>query len=467
MSLIESASMRRESRLHILAILSLGFFVVQLDVGIVNLAVPAMAADLKASSAGLQWIVDAYTVSFAAAMPAAGAVADRLGGRRAYLAGLQLTLLASICCAAAPAIPYLIAARLMQGIAAAITVPASLSLLNYIFGGGRDLRSWAIGLWTSLGCIGLALGPVLGGAIVATATWRFVFLAALPCCTLGLIGVRQCVPPTPASEHPRGIDYAGQALLAGALTAFTMAVVQFGARGFNQGRPTAALLLAIVAAVAFLRVQTHSAKPMMPPSLFRSAGFARAVTFGTISNLAYYGMLFSLSLHLQQGRKLDAFTTGLALLPLTATFILSNLVSIPVIRRWGLSRSIVAGGSVMGLGYASLFVWNDGLWTMIPGLVLIPAGMGVAIPAAMAIVLGSVRPDWSGTASAVLTTARQCGGAVGVAVFGSVGSARAADLTALHINAAVAALLLAGVTIMALGIPTEANRSRAMESGEV
>jgi DHA2 family methylenomycin A resistance protein-like MFS transporter len=422
---------------------SFGFVVVQLDVTIVNVALPSLGRGFAVGVESLQWVVDAYTLAFAVLLLSAGALGDRFGARQAYLAGFAVFALASAACGLAPGAPALVAARALQGAGAALMVPNSLALLNGAHHGDAAGRAKAVGAWTAAGGVSIAAGPLLGGLMVAAFGWRSIFLVNLPLCALGawltlLATVREPRPP-----KPRPLDLAGQALAALALTGLIGAVIELRARGLADPLVLGGLAVSVAGGLAFAAVERRAAAPMLPLQVFRHPAFAAAVGFGVIVNLAYYGTIFVLTLYLQQGRGWSPLQAGLAFLPLTATFIVSNLVSGRMTARLGSKAPMVAGAAIAALGYA-LLLPLDGqspFARMLPAFLLIPSGMGLAVPAMTTAILAAVDKPWAGVASAVLNAARQGGGAVGVAAFGLAAGTFGA-VGGLHAAAAASALLL-------------------------
>ncbi|NYH25413.1 MFS transporter [Paraburkholderia bryophila] len=446
---------------RILATVSVGFVVTQLDVTIVNIALPKIGADLHANVAGLQWVVDAYTLAFAVLMLSAGVLGDRLGPRRMYAAGIVLFALASLACGLALDATLLVAARAVQGIGAAAMLPNSLALLNRAYGHDPKLRARAVGLWTAAGAISIAAGPVVGGLLIAAFGWRSIFLVNLPICAAGLLATLLWVPRTEAAPRYlqqtsgtntatlRGIDLSGQCLAIVALTAFVAAVIEWRPLGLSHPLVAGGFVLALVAAGAFIAVEARSESPMLPLSLFGKRSFSVAVLFGICVNLTYYGMVFVLSLYLQRVRGYTPLQAGLAFLPLTGGFLISNVASGWVVGRFGVRVPMIAGAITAGLGYGLLHFVDAG--TPLVGLLLpfllIPSGMGLAVPAMTTAVLASAEAKRAGTASAVLNTARQAGGAVGVAAFGALASGAAATQIVAGMQAATAI----SVGLLALG----------------
>ncbi|MEM5457631.1 MFS transporter [Paraburkholderia phytofirmans] len=446
---------------RVLATVSVGFVVTQLDVTIVNIALPKIGADLHANVAGLQWVVDAYTLAFAVLMLSAGALGDRFGARRLYAAGIVLFALASLACGLALDATMLVAARAVQGIGAAAMLPNSLALLNQSYGHDPKLRARAVGLWTAAGAIAIAAGPVAGGLLIAAFGWRSIFLVNLPICAAGFLATLLWVPRPEATTRqgpqaaaaarsdmkPRGIDLSGQCLAIVALTAFVAAVIEWRPLGLGHPLVAGGFVLALIAAGAFIVVESRVAAPMLPLSLFGKRSFSVAVLFGICVNLTYYGMVFVLSLYLQRVRGYTPLQAGLAFLPLTGGFLLSNVASGWVVGRFGVRVPMIAGAITAGLGYGLLHFVDAGtplIGLLLPFL-LIPSGMGLAVPAMTTAVLASTDAARAGTASAVLNTARQAGGAVGVAAFGALASGAAATqiVSGMRASTAVSVGLLA------------------------
>jgi len=401
---------------------SFSFVVTQLDVTIVNVALPHIASSLSARVAGLQWVVDAYTLPFAVLMLSAGVLGDRFGSRRTYLIGLEIFGVASLGCGLAPNAATLIAARAAQGAAAALLIPSSLALLSHAAGNDHGLRARSVGLWTAAGSVAIAAGPVIGGLLVAGMGWRSIFLVNVPLCAVGAVLTLQSVSssnPTDATHH---LDPLGQLLSIVALTGLTCAVIEFRPLGMHHPLVIGGGILAIVCGIAFYFAETKSSEPMLPLGLFHVPNFSPSVIFGTIMNLTFYGTIFVLSLYLQQARGFSALGTGLAYLPMMTTFIISNVASGMVAARTGPRFPMVVGAAVTLVGYAmfSQFRSATSYWAMLLPFIVLPAGMGFAIPAMTAAVLSSVDRSRSGTASAVLNASRQTGGAIGVAIFGAL-----------------------------------------------
>lgn len=408
----------------IVAAASFGFAIVQLDVTVVNVALSHIGQSLAARTAALQWVVDGYTVSFAVLLLSAGVLADRLGARRAYLSGLALFALASAACGMASGAAALVVARIAQGAGAALLVPGSLAVLNRACDGDSARRAHAVGIWTAAGGISIAAGPIVGGLLLATLDWRSVFLVNLPVCLLGALLTARYVPADQPYREHRGFDPLGQLSATAGLAGLIVAII--AAPGWPASRATvlAAAAFAVGGAAGFVATEARVASPMLPLAFFRRPAFGAAIAFGVLCNLTYYGVMFVLSLYLQEAHGYSALRAGAAYLPLTATFIVSNLLSAPLTLRCGAAAVMSAGAAIAALGFA-LLAGLSGVSPyaqMLPAFALIPLGMGVAVPAMTASVLASVERRWGGTVSGALNAARQAGGALGVAVFGALGA---------------------------------------------
>jgi DHA2 family methylenomycin A resistance protein-like MFS transporter len=417
--------------LAILLACSFAFIIVQLDVTIVNVALPQIGHELGAGVADLQWVVDAYTLGFAVFLLSAGALGDKFGSRRTFMTGFALFTAASLACAMAPTAMVLNISRAVQGVGAALLVPSSLAILNATYADDKAMLAKAIAWWTAAGGMSIAAGPVLGGLLMSLPGlgWRSIFWVNIPICIAGFWLTSRVVPAAAGRDPHRSLDIVGQLLAIVTLTGFIGAVIEYEALGWQHWLVSGGLLVSVIAAGLFVWVEANSKSPMLPLGLFRGAPFSGAVLFGVLMNFSYYGVIFVLSFYLQKVRGFSVLHAGLVFLPLTGTFIFSNIVSGWMQARTGSRTPMILGGLIGASGYA-LLGWrgisNDATFLqMLPGLALIPAGMGLAVPAMTTSILSGVERRQAGTASAVLNTARQVGGAVGVAVFGALVAAGA------------------------------------------
>ena len=400
---------------------SLGFGLVQLDVTVINVALPRLGTELGAGISGLQWIVDGYALVLAVMLLIGGFLGDRFGARRVYLIGVGIFALGSALCGSAPEVVTLVAARALQGAGAAVMLPCSLSLVNHATQHDSALRIRAVGLWTASGSIGLAAGPLIGGLLLAIGSWRTIFLINLPIClAAALFALR--APETPRENEGQSLDPLGQLLAILALGGLVGGVIEAHPLGLAHPIVLGLFATAAVATPLFIRVEARSAAPLMPLWLFRSPTFTTAVLYGAVANVTLYGMIFVLSLYFQRVRGYGGPSLGLAYLPLTATFVVVNLINPRMVRRFGVRACMVGGFLVDALGFALLLVLSpdSSYWIAVPAFILMPAGMGTGIPAMIGAMLASVDRARSGVASAITNASRQAGGAVGVALFGSL-----------------------------------------------
>ncbi|TKC88303.1 MFS transporter [Trinickia terrae] len=455
---------------RILIAASFASCIVQLDLTVVNVALPRLAEYFSASIAGLQWVVDGYTLGFAVLLLSAGALADRLGAKRIFVCGFWVLAATSLAGVFSQTIWQLNVFRIAQGIAAALLLPTSLTLLRKSCEGDAKLLARALGIWAAVGGASLAAGPVVGGALLSAVGWRGVFLINLPICAVGLIVAYRGIPAQLDQAGSRRLDLKGQWLIVLALTSLIGAAIEYRHLGWRHPLVWGGAGVAMLASCAFVRVERRVESPMLPLTLFQDSRFSSPVVFGFLINVSFSGVLFVLSLYLQKALGYSAVHAGLAFLPLTATFIFANLAGGKIAARIGPRMVMIGGGLIAGAGYASLS-WlgqASSVWQMIPGFVLIPAGMGAAVPAMTAILLSGVDSASAGIASAVLSTARQVGSALGVAAFGiMVGNGRSADiLNAMKpVMLTSAALLLAAALTAAMLAPDREDELATARTG--
>lgn len=436
----------------VLAAAMMGIVLVGIDVSVINVAVETIQTSFGVSLGGLQWVLNIYTLAYATLLLNAGAISDRYGPRATFASGFLLFTLASAACGLAPTFAVLLAARLAQGTGAALLVPASLTLLRIAFPDPQR-RSWAIGLWAGAGSVALAGGPVLGGSLVELFGWRSIFLINIPIGVVGLWLTFRHAPDLTRSGRQR-LDLPGLVIGALALVALTGAITQASAFGWSNGWVLGGMSGGGMGIVALLLVETRSAHPMMPLSIFKNRRFSVPVAIGFLVNFAFYGLIFVLSLFFQFVQKRSALETGLAFVPMTAVIIVVNLAAGRLNERWGLRSTLVVGLLASGLGYLLLLGTDAGsLYVMmVPGFVLAGTGIAMVVPALMAAALSSVESERAGVASGILNAVRQVGGAIGVALFGSlIGTIDPDRFTnTLHVILSLAAVPLIGGAMVAI-----------------
>jgi DHA2 family methylenomycin A resistance protein-like MFS transporter len=374
----------------LLAAASLGFAVVQLDVSVVNVAIKPIGAALGGGITGLQWVVSAYTIAFAGLILTAGALGDRIGERRVYITGFVVFTLASVACGLAPALGFLIAARAVQGIGAAILVPCSLMLLGHAHPDAAA-RGRAIGIWAAGASVALSGGPLVGGALIAAISWRAIFFINAPIGLVALVLTCRYATET-ARRHSRSLDLPGQLAAVAALVLLAGSVIEGGAHGFTTWSVVLGFALAVGAAVTFIVIELRQRDPMLPLGLFRIPAFGESALIGVLINVAFYGLIFVLSLFFQRAQGLSALKAGLAFAPMTAVVLAANLIGGRVSAGAKARPVLICGAALLGL--ASLALLRTGPGTsytaIVAQLIAIGFGLGLIVPIITSILLGAV-----------------------------------------------------------------------------
>jgi EmrB/QacA subfamily drug resistance transporter len=458
-----------------LGALAFALFMIMLDNTVVNVALPSIQRDLGVGLTELEWTVNAYALTFAVLMLSGGKLADFFGRRRVFLIGLAIFTLSSLVCGLATTGETLIGARTVQGVGAALMMPATLSIISATF--PPHQRGMAIGIWAGVSAMALAIGPLIGGLVTEHIDWGWIFFLNVPIGVLGLIVGRLVIRESSDTSQEQRLDVPGLVASAVALFALTFALIE--ANSFGWGDPVIAGLFALsaVAFVLFVWLERRQRAPMLDLSLFRSSTFAGANVVAMLVTLAMFGVFFFMSIYMQNVLGYSATETGAAFLPMTVLIILIAPAAGKFSDRVG-SRWLMTAG--MGcLTFALLVFSRLGLgstfWDIFPGLVVGGIGMGLVMTPMTAAALGSVPVAKSGVGSGVLNTFRQVGGALGIAVMGAIVAAYV-DLdaggrpdpqafidgfrTALEVSAAFAFL---GAVIAASTI----RKHRHMDAGEL
>lgn len=442
--------------------MSLGYGVVQLDVTIVNVAVNAIGASFHGNMAALQWVVSSYTITFAAFILSAGALGDRIGAKRVFMAGFGLFTLASVVCAAAPTLSILIFARAVQGTGAAILVPNSLGLLNHAYEDSRE-RARGVAFWASGASFTLTLGPLVGGLLIKLFGWRSIFLVNLPLGLLGLWLTIRYAKETPGNAVRR-IDLPGQISAVLALGGLAWFLIRGGEVGWTHPQVFIGFALAVVIAAAFTAIEHFSDHPMLPLTLFKNRTFRSSTITGVLVNIAFYGLIFVFSLYFQRVHHLSPLWTGLAFVPMTGACFVANLNIGRISSRFGDRKCIVTGTSLILLGcLAMLGIGPETAygWLLAP-FILMGGGLGTMVPPLTHALLSSVDKARSGIASGVLTASRQTGSVLGVSLFGSLIAAAPMMVRGTRLSLAISAgVLLASCLIELIGMRAERNNRSA------
>ncbi|MGA1804678.1 MFS transporter [Rhizobium sp. HT1-10] len=427
-----------------LAASALGFVVVLLNVSVVNVALDALRTSFSTDVAGLQWVLNAYTLIFAALLLMAGSLGDRFGTRAIFITGFVLFTLASLGCGLAPTLTTLVAARLAQGVAAALLVPNSLSLLAQAFP-DKEQRSRAVGWWGAAGGIALAAGPVVGGVLVTHFGWRSVFLINISVGLIGLAMILLYSAPSPRNEG-RSLDMPAQAAAIIALASLAIALTDAAHLGWTHPLILAAFIVAVLSTIGFILIEARRRAPMLPLSVFSSRAFSIASITGVIVNFAYYGLIFVFSLFFQLEQHLSPQETGIAFLLTTIVLMVMNIIAGRLITRLGARRLMVFGLLLAAVGYLLLIPvsLSGSYWQLGVPMLMAASGIALLVPTMTNVTLSSVDPSRAGIASGVLNTARQVGGMIGVATCGYFvrDTAPTAFMHGMHLSLIVAVVLL-------------------------
>jgi EmrB/QacA subfamily drug resistance transporter len=434
----------------VLVIVCAGVAMASLDLFIVNVALPSMARSFGTTGLGdLSWVLNAYAIVYAALLVLFGRLADRYRRDRGFLVGVAVFVAASAACAAATSLPMLIAFRVLQAAGAALLTPTSLGLI--LATSPPERRHSAVRTWTAVGGLAAALGPAVGGVLVA-ASWRWVFLVNLPIGLAALLAGWRLLPEVPGHAVPRP-DALSALLITGGVGALTLGLVQGGTWGWGSDRTTGVLGLAVVALALFAARTARHHNPLIDRALFRVRPFTGASAVAVIFSIAFGAMLLSRVFWAQDVWHWSAFTTGVSIAPGPLMVpLFSFLIAGPLIARFGPGAVIAAGSTLFAAGMAwmalAATIAPDYVGDVLGGLLLTGAGVGLTLPTLMATAASSLPPTAFATGSAVVNMLRQVGLAIGVALLIAVlGSPRspAATLAAYQRSWAVtASIALAG-----------------------
>ncbi|HEX8103059.1 MAG TPA: MFS transporter [Solirubrobacteraceae bacterium] len=402
-----------------LGVLCLSLLVIGLDNTILNVALPTLERDLDASASQLQWIVDAYLLVFAGLLLTAGSLGDRFGRKRALTAGLLVFGTGSALSAAAGSAGALIASRALMGVGAALIMPSTLSILTATF--PADERPKAIGIWTACSGIGIAIGPTAGGWLIEHYDWSAVFLVNLPVVALALAAGRPLLSESSDPAVPR-LDLGGFGLSIAALVTLVWAIIEAPERGWTDPTTLAAFAVAGVLLAVFVRWELRVAQPMLDVRLFRHPRFTAASGAISLAFFALFGMIFFLTQYMQTVLGYTALQSGVRMLPVAGALIVAGGLSQPLTARHGTTRMVAGGLTVASAGLALLGLAGaeDGIAAVIASEVVVGLGFGLAMAPATESIMGSLPLARASVGSAVNDTTRTTGGALGVAILGSL-----------------------------------------------
>lgn len=440
----------------VLVVMCAGYFLVLLDVTIVNVALPGIGSGLGADVSGLQWVVDGYALALASLMLTSGTVGDRYGHKGVVMAGLVVFGAGSLACGLAPGVAVLVAARVLQGVGTAMLLPGTLAIISRAFPPGAG-QARAIGVWAGIGSLALPAGPLVGGALIDGFGWRAVFLVNVPIVVVALAWAGAIVTES-REERPPRVDLPGVLLGSAVLVATTFAFIEGGRSGAGSAAVIAAAGVAVAALAGFAAAErARGDDAMLPPALLRRPGFDVANTAAGVMNLCTLGTLFVLMLFLQSVQHRSALAAGVAIVPLFAPLAVIAPLGGRVTSRIGGRLPASAGFAVAAAGLALLVRAQpgSGYGVLLPGFLLWGIGMGFVTPAVVAAAIAAVPGERAGLASAVNNAARQTGGAIGIAVAGAVAGQphRTAHFVhGFHVLAAGSAALYLAAAVLTLAL---------------
>ncbi|MCU1427859.1 MAG: drug resistance transporter, EmrB/QacA subfamily [Actinomycetia bacterium] len=406
-------------RWSVLVVLCVALIVVALDNTILNVALPSLVRELNASNGQLQWIVDAYTIVFASALLVAGSLGDRFGRKGALQCGLVVFAVGSVLSAFAGSADQLIYTRGLMGLGGALIMPSTLSILTNVF--PTDELGRAIGIWAGVSGLGIAIGPSAGGWLLEHFWWGSVFLVNIPVIVIGFVAVALVVPTSRDPAAPP-LDFAGFVLSASAITAILYGIIEAPSHGWSSRPIVLAFAIGLALLTAFILWERHTPHPMLDVRFFKNPRFSAASVAVTLVFFALFGSLFFLSQYLQFVLGYSPLQAGLRVTPIAGVLIIAAPSSSVLVRRFG-TKIVVTAGLVIVAGALFLLTRatvHSGYPIVLATLLILGLGMGIAMAPATESIMSSLPPERAGVGSAVNDTTRLLGGALGVAVLGSV-----------------------------------------------
>jgi EmrB/QacA subfamily drug resistance transporter len=422
--LLEIALAKENRKWWTLLAVSFGLFMIMLDNTVVNVALPSIAASFHVKTSELEWVVVGYALSFATFMLSGGKLADRYGRRLLFMVGLVIFTGASLACGLAGGIDFLIGARIVQGVGAAIMNPATLSIITATFPPRQ--RGTAIGIWAGVSAMALAIGPLVGGALTEYVHWSWIFFINIPVGIVGIAVTRWAVDESRDTSHEQRLDIPGLATSALGLFALTYGLIEANNYGWTSVRIIVLFVVAVVALAAFVVLEHRQRLPMLDLSLFRSRSYAGANVAMLLVTLAMFGIFFFNSIFFQTILGFSPTQTGALFLPMTVLIILVAPQAGRLSDRIGSRWLIGTGLSFVTLSLVLFAQLDRGatFWDALPGLLTGGFGMALTVTPTTAAAMGSVPVDKAGVGSAVLNAFRQVGGSLGIALMGAVVASR-------------------------------------------
>lgn len=448
----------------VVGICCMSLFIVGLDTSGLNLALPSIQRDLDASYSQLQWVLDAYTLVLASLLMLSGSMADRFGRRKVFQLGLTLFGLGSVLCLLAPSIEFLVAARMLQAIGGSMLNPVAMSIITNTLHDPAE-RARAIGLWGATMGLSMALGPVIGGALVDAFDWRAIFWLNVPVVITALTLTARFVPESRA-DRPRRFDPVGQATMLVLLASLTFAIIEGRELGWTSPVVIGCFALAAAALALLVPYERRRREPLLDPRFFGSVPFSGAVVIAVLAFGAMGGFLFLNTLYLQDVRGLTPLHAGLMTLPMAGMTALASPISGRVVAAKGPRLPLVVAGLALSVSAAILMTLRSDTSYLVLAVAYVAFGLGFGLvnaPITNTAVSGMPRAQ-AGVASAVASTSRQVGTSLGVAIFGAVAVGHldgpVAERLAASSHAAWAIMLGCGLTIVVLAVVTTSARAR-------
>ncbi len=403
-----------------LGAVAFGLFMIMLDNTVVNVALPSIERSLHLGVSQLEWVVAGYALTFGAFMLTGGKLADLLGRRAMFVAGLTIFTAASLACGLAGSASILIGARVIQGLGAALMNPSTLSIITVTFPPRQ--RGTAIGIWAGISALALAIGPLVGGLITERVNWNWIFFINVPIGVIAVVAAFAFIEESRDTSAEQRPDIAGLATSALGLFALTYGLIEANSDGWGSSRIIGAFLVAAISLGAFVALEARQRIPMLDLSLFRNRTFSGANTVMLLVGLAMFGVFFYVSLYMQQVLGFSPIEAGASFLPMTVLIILIAPLAGRFSDRFG-SRSFAGGG--MFLLAVSLFLFSrqgvhSNFFDLLPAMLTGGTGMALTMTPTTAAAMSAVRADKAGVGSAVLNSMRQVGGSLGIAIMGAI-----------------------------------------------
>lgn len=458
----------------VLAICCMSLLIVGMDGTIVNVALPSIRRDLGASVSGLQWVVDAYTLTLASLLVLSGSTADRVGRRRTFQVGLASFTVGSVLCSVAPNLSLLVAARVVQAIGGSMLNPVAMSIITNTFTERRE-RARAIGIWGGVVGISLGLGPVIGGVLIQTVGWRWIFWINVPIGILAIVLAARFVPESRA-PRARRFDPVGQLLVIVTLSALTYAIVESSRLHWHSPVLWSILAVAAIAGTSLVHYERRRTDPLIDPRFFASAPFSGATVIAVCAFGGYAGFLFLNTLYLQEVRGFSALQAGLTILPMAAVTMVCAPMSGRLVGAGRARLALIVAGSAMAVAAVALTVMSQStpIGYLIGCYILFAVGFGTVNAPITNTAVSGMPVSQAGVAAAIASTSRQVGATLGVAVIGAVLAAgvatgqgasadAASESTGLLDHAATAWWIVCGcaVVVLVLGVVTTGTWAKA------